>query len=108
MSPGKAKFHLWKNRFGYFFTTSALIGSLLAIIIILANQSAEERMEWTANFIQSLIQDLLLTPALYLALQYFLLRVLENQYLDKKPRIKSLVMKQVDPSLWLLKVNFLI
>ena len=108
MTPGKAKFHLWKNRFGYFFMTTLIMGSLLAIIIILANQSSEERMEWTANFIQSLIQDLFLTPALFLALQYFYLRVLDHQSLDKKPRIKSLITKQVDPSLWILKVSFII
>jgi len=83
-----------------------VLGCLLAISIVLANQSDDERMQWTGNFLQSLLQDLLITPALFLAMQYFYLRMLENSTIDERPRLKKLIRNQIDPSLWELKVIF--
>jgi len=94
----------WKNRFGYIFTNAIVLGCLLAISIVLANQSDDERMQWTGNFLQSLLQDLLITPALFLALQYFYLRMLEHSTIDERPRLKKIIRNQIDPSLWELKV----
>jgi len=80
-----------------------VLGCLLAISIVLANQSDDERMAWTYNFLQSFLQDMILTPALFLATQYFYLRMLENPFIDDRPRFKKIIRNQIDESLWELK-----
>ena len=55
-----------KRIFGFFLTYSTIGCCIMAIFIIAANQTSEERHYWTVNFIKVMLQDFLVTPLLYL------------------------------------------
>ena len=107
MTGWKRIFTIIKNHIGYILTTLCVLGCLLATIIVTANQTSSDSLAWTINFCQSIAQDLFITPAIYLAVQYLYLRMSEQNFSTYK-RIRNMLLRQIDPVLWSLKVKLII
>jgi hypothetical protein len=75
---------------GFVMSLLVICGSILAIFIIAANNTPEEDFAWKADFIKSTIQDFIITPVLFLAIQYVLYKVtLTNLFRSSKPRTRN-------------------
>lgn len=85
---------LWMKRkliIGKYFVALTVMTCIGIIIIIAANQDAKLSKNWTIDFVKTLLQDLLLSPLLFLWLQYYMLKIMRSKALQKKPRLRTLL-----------------
>jgi len=88
---------------GYFLTGATTLGSLLSIMIVNANMTSLQRLAWTINFIQLIIQDNILNFIGYLALQYFLIRIYRHS--SSKPMLQKKIYLLLNKQLFQVMVN---
>jgi len=91
---------------GKYFVALTVMTSMGIIIIIAANQDAKQSKAWTIDFIKTLLQDLLLSPVLFLLLQYYMLKILKSKALKKKPRLRSFLSQISDENIFEALVTF--
>jgi len=90
-----------RTRLVIWFVLFIIVGNFIIIFIINSNQTPVQRIAWTIDFIQSLIQDLVLTPLLYMLSQYYLFKAHSNPKFAKKfPKVhQKLIPKILEESL---------
>jgi len=80
--------HFVRTRVTIWFVMLIIVGNFIIIFIINSNQTPVQRIAWTIDFIQSLMQDLVLTPLLYMLSQYYIFKAHSSPKFAKKfPRI---------------------
>lgn len=95
-----------RDRIGVLITAVLFLICLLVIFVINANQSSQQQLMWTVDFIQSLIQDLLVNPLFYLVFQYYAFKFHDGQFCTQKPRLQKVVYKILDNQLIELRVLY--
>ena len=84
-----------------------IVGNYVIIFIINSNQTTVQRIAWSIDFIQSLLQDLILTPILYIFGQYCLFRIHSSPKFSKKfTKTHQLLRKVLDEFLLEIFVTF--
>jgi len=81
------------------------LACILVIFIIAANENANERLNWTVDFLKSLIQDLILTPLFFLAFQYIVVRLMKSAITKRSSKFKYAIGKVLDEHLWEISVH---
>jgi len=97
------KLGIWVQRkliIGRYFVALIVLTCLAIIIIIAANQNSQESKNWTVDFLKSLLQDLLLTPILIIIFQYFMLKLLRSKQLQKRPKIRYILINIADENIF--------
>jgi hypothetical protein len=82
------------------------LACILVIFIIAANQNRVERLNWTVDFLKSLIQDLILNPLFFLAFQYIVVRLMNSAISKKSSKFKYAIGKVLDENIRELSVLY--
>ena len=89
---------IFKINVGYLVAGATLLGSLLAIMIVSANMTPFQRLAWTINFIQLILQDNLLNYVGYLILQYLGIKMYHHY--SHKPKLQKRIHAFLDEQLF--------
>jgi len=76
---------------GFFITAGVLGACIAAILIIAAQQTAEEETAWTFNFVLSFVQDLFLNPVVMVSLYHVISKIYMSDFVEKRPKLKKVV-----------------
>lgn len=81
--------------------------STAVVIIISANQTNAQRINWTIDFLKSFLQDLFINPLVTTAIQYGYLKLYESRYIRRKPKVHKHMSKYLNEVILEIEVNYL-